>query len=126
MSTNEYQVIRAVESLRRKYPQLTIDGLQCAPREDCTATIQDIVTDAIKHLDHIDACRRWLAACPQRKTFNTTVDTYTYKHEVEGTARHWVSHASMIIAVEIEGFEMKPNPLRPWAGLLKLGARRPV
>ncbi len=125
MATNERDVIRAVSELRGRYPQLAVDGLQCAPKETCIASLEYIIEDALKHLDQVDECRRWLRSCPIRKTYNTLSDTYTYKHEVEAMTRRWVSHSSMLIAIQLEGLEMKQNPSRMWAGLLKLGARRP-
>ena len=53
-------------------------------------------------------------------------DWNTLREEIEMHLRPtWISHTSVIVAAELEGLEMVPAYDRPYAGMLKLGKRRP-
>ena len=115
---------QAVRELQDLHPMMSIDGLR--PIDDSEPTgLLDLIAEAERFPDQIEACRIWLSCCQRVKQNRTTYDTYTYKHEVEARVGRWVSHMSFIVAAHLEDFRLEPNPDRPWAGLLPLGKRRP-
>ena len=115
------KVLAAVESLKNKYPAMAVDKLEASKPQ----TVDEIAVDVFRNLAQVEECAAWLAACPQVKQFNRRYDTYSYKHEVERHVGHWVSHTSLLVAVELSDIDMEQDPTRTWAGLLKLGADRP-
>ena len=115
---------KAVEELHRAHPLLSVDGLRPQHGTDPTP-LSAVIVDAENFPDQIEACMSWLAVCQRVKPYRTSHDTYRYKHEVEATIGRWVSHTSFLVAVQLSGLRMEPNPDRPWAGLLPLGVRRP-
>lgn len=111
----------AVSSLKAKYPLMAVDKLQA----DEPQTVDDITVDVFCNLSQVEECALWLAQCRRVAQFNRRQDNYSYKHEVERYAGHWVSHTSLLVAIELAELDMTQDPSRPWAGLLKLGADRP-
>jgi len=112
----------AVKSLKDKYPHMAVDRLESANPD----TADRIFADVVRNPSDVVACMEWLALCPRRNTYTLKFDTQQYKHEVElWRGGRWASHTSMMVAVELSGMDMKPDPARSWAGLLKLGHHRP-
>ena len=124
MIITDMRVITAVLALRKKFPGLTIDGLQLVPGDKAQDDIACVMEDALHHIKHIPLCICWLHGRTTRNTFNTNEDTYGYKHMIEALECDWVSHMSLLIAAQLEGMEMKQNPNRMWAALLKIGVKR--
>ena len=114
-------VAAAVGRLKAKYPLMAVDKLQA----DEPQTVDEIVVDVFCNLSQVEECALWLAQCHPVARFNRRQDTYSYKHEVERHAGHWLSHTSLLVAIELAELDMIQDPTRPWAGLLKLGADRP-
>lgn len=117
-------IASAVRVLHRQFPHMTVDGL--APNGGrAAAERDDLIEDVLAHCDQVAWCVEWLQLCSRTRLFNQTADTYTYKHEVERHKGEWVSHLSLLVAAKLEGFEVRQARTRPWAGEMKLGARRP-
>lgn len=124
MKITDHDIAAAVAALATRFPDLTVDGLR--PTSGIAALpLANFVEDAIKYREHVTICVAWLSVCQKRETFRRHTDTYSYKHEVEADTGRWISHTAFLVAVELAGLEMKPNPERDWAGLLKLGPSRP-
>ena len=105
---------------------MTVHGLR-DPTDVCTGawTTAALVAEAERFPDQVETCRAWLKACRVLKDFRAEQDTYNYKHEIETWSDGWVSHLSLLVAVQIAGLDMEVNPAREWAGLLRLGRIRP-
>lgn len=115
----------AVEALHIAHPLLNVDGLEPSDGGTQPTPLEVLVHEAERFPDQVEACMSWLAVCQRVRPYRATHDTYRYKHEVEATVGRWVSHTSFLVAVQLSGLRMEPNPDRPWAGLLPLGVRRP-
>lgn len=122
MNTDELQ--RAIVGLQASHPNLGIDGLRPVGAI-CETDAQHLAYGLKDHGEAIAACRMWLAACPRTKNARTTHDTYSYKHEVEAVTGYWIPHLAFLVAVQLSGLTMTPNPDRRWAGRLPLGTKRP-
>lgn len=116
---------RAVTELRGEHSGFSVDGLTPLAFATEVPPIEAVIAEAERFPDQIEACMFWLATCQRVKPYRTTHDTYQYKHEVEAVIGRWVSHTSFLVAVQLSGLRMIPNPDRPYAGLLQLGLRRP-
>lgn len=123
--TNSGAVLDAIIALRNQFPGYTIDGIGPGPGDKVQASLDQIYCDALRHTHHFDMCNAWMDQCKFGKRFDRLHDTYTLKHEIEVlNPCRWVSHASLLIALQMRGIELKRNPDRPWAALIKV-SRRP-
>lgn len=85
------EVAAAVGRLKVKYPLMAVDKLQA----DEPQTVDEITVDVFGNLAQVEECALWLAQCRTVAQFNRRQDTYSYKHEVERYAGHWISHTSL-------------------------------
>lgn len=115
------EVMAAVSRLKAKYPFMAVDKLESSN----PPPVDEVVVDVLRNLTQVEECAAWLSSCPKIKQYNQRYDTYNYKHEVERHTGHWISHTSLLVAIELAALDMTQDPTRPWAGLLKLGADRP-
>ena len=106
IETTDGEIVLAVVSLKKKFPQLTIDYLSRGGPYYKPYDLNPVMLDALAHRSHIPHCRAWLRKCGVRKTFNRHTTTYNYKHRVEEAAGTWISHTSFFIAAELEGLDL--------------------
>lgn len=116
----ERDILDAVTALHAQFPRLQIDNLVPERVKSPRNTFEQFLSDALANRGQVVRCLEWLALRPRSKTWCKTRDTYEYKHEVERWTGSWISHSSMLVAVQIAGLELRHNPDDPTTGLLKL------
>ena len=115
----------AVRRLYGRFPRLSTHGLHPLNSDGVPDTVDDLVRYAQTHESTVWLCKFWLDQCPRVSGPRPGLDSYSYKHEVEELAGRWIPHFAMLVAAELAGLEMIPNPRRDWAALFPLGAARP-
>ena len=123
MTMTDNDIALAVIELKAAHPEMGIDRLGPNAYHTAPDPVEEIISEALRNGDQVQDCLDWLKLCPVIKTTNLMTDTYGFKHEVERWKGHWVSHTSLLVAVQMAGIPMRREG---WVGLLPLGAKRPV
>lgn len=117
----------ALIDLKGQFGQLCTHGLEPLSSDGRWQTVGEVreYLSRPEVAEAITICLEWLDQCSVVKRPTPGRDSYSYKHEVEQWAGRAVPHLAMLVAAQMAGLALEPNPDRLWAALLPLGSKRP-
>ena len=127
MSSDEQAIRGALLDLKEQFGLLCTHSLEPLNSDGRLQTMSYLVEYAHRPrvIEAIATCEGWLLKCALRKYPALGRDSYSYKHECEAWAGRAIPHLAMLVAAQMKGLTLEPNPDRLWAALLPLGNKRP-